>query len=45
MKNIIKKILKEEIEINDDLNVYSDKVLFPEKLDQANKTLEKVGVP
>jgi hypothetical protein len=27
------------------LNVYSDKVLFPEKLEQANKFLEKVGVP
>lgn len=45
MKDLIKKILKEDIEISDDLNTYSDKVLFPEKLEKANDTLARVGIP
>jgi len=33
------------IKIEKSLNKYEHKVLFPEKLDAANKILEKVGLP
>lgn len=45
---IIKEIKKRKIpivRIDDSLNKYDDKVLFPEKLEKANKMLRTVGLP
>jgi hypothetical protein len=33
------------VKINNKLNKTSTKVLFPEKVEQANKVLQKVGLP
>jgi hypothetical protein len=33
------------VKINKALNKLADKVLFPEKLEEANRILKKVGLP
>ena len=33
------------VKINTALNKLADKVLFPEKLEEANRILKKVGLP
>lgn len=33
------------VKIDKALNKYSDKVLFPEKVEKANEMLRKVGLP
>jgi hypothetical protein len=33
------------VEISKELNKYDNVVLFPEKLEKANKMLEKAGLP
>ena len=43
MKNLIKKIIREGI--NDDLESYSGKVLFPDSLEKANDILSRVELP
>ncbi len=47
MKGIIeiKKSNQFDIIIDNELNKYDDKVLFPEKLQEANETLAKYGLP
>jgi len=33
------------VRIDDALNKYDDKILFPEKLERANEMLKKIGLP
>ena len=33
------------VKIDKALNKYSDKVLFPKKVEKANETLRKIGLP
>jgi hypothetical protein len=42
MNNKSKNIL---VKINKNLDEYAKKVLFPEKVEEANRTLKKVGLP
>lgn len=41
----VKKSSQFDIIIDSELNKYDDKVLFPEKLQEANETLAKYGIP
>ncbi len=41
-KKIVKKII---VEIDEKLNQYDNVVLFPKKLEKANKTLKSIGLP
>ena len=44
----IKELNKKKVpivKIDKALNKYSDKVIFPEKVEKANETLRKIGVP
>ncbi|MCE2789734.1 MAG: hypothetical protein LW630_07470 [Saprospiraceae bacterium] len=47
MENKSKSVLDSSIEVIKDqsLNQYDDKVLFPEILQQANETLQRIGIP
>lgn len=47
MKNIedLNKKKTPIVKIDKKLEKYSGKILFPEKLKQANETLKKVGLP
>jgi hypothetical protein len=48
MKTVIKKTKKSKslnVTINRELDKYSDKVLFPKKVAEANEILKKVGTP
>jgi len=33
------------VRIDDALNKYDDKILFPDKLERANEMLKKIGLP
>lgn len=33
------------VRIDDSLNTYDDKILFPDKLEKANDVLRKIGLP
>jgi hypothetical protein len=33
------------VRIDKSLNKYDDQILFPEKLEKANQTLKKIGLP
>jgi hypothetical protein len=33
------------VRVDDSLNKYDDKILFPDKLEKANEMLRKVGLP
>jgi hypothetical protein len=33
------------VRVDQSLNNYDDKILFPEKLEKANKMLRKIGLP
>jgi len=41
-KKIVKNII---VEIDEKLNQYDNVILFPKKLEQANKTLKAIGLP
>lgn len=48
MKKIIEKLNKSKlpiVKIDKSLGEYKDKVLFKEKVEKANETLKKVGLP
>jgi hypothetical protein len=45
---VIKEIKERKIpivRIDSSLNIYNDKILFPEKLEKANKMLKRIGLP
>ena len=45
---VIAEIKKRKIpivRIDDSLNKYDDKILFPDKLERANEMLRKIGLP
>ena len=41
----LKKRRIQIVKIDEGLNQYDDKVLFPEKLEKANDMLRKIGLP
>jgi len=46
--NVTKEISKREtpvVRIDKSLNKYDDMILFPEKLEKANETLRRIGLP
>ena len=47
MKNVLESNEKKTpaVQIDKSLNKYSDVVLFPEKVEKARKTIERIGVP
>lgn len=45
IRNEIKKRKIPIVRVDDSLNEYDNKVLFPEKLEKANEMLKKVGLP
>ena len=48
MMNVTVEIKKRKIPIvtvDKSLNMYDDKILFPDKLEKANEMLRKIGLP